>query len=432
MLRKLALGSSTIALFFSFFFPASPAVASISCPAGTSVSSTDSTKCVATLQTATATTTQIKTCVSPAVLVGDNCVTSGRTYPATVSAGYTTCPNGGTVSGYVCILPDVWHDGYWTSPVTISANTGTNYSCSSGGYLSGSNCVVTTSTSITTTTNYYCSNSSYPNLSGSTCWNTYYSSNTPAASTTSYSCPSGYSNISNSTCQTTSTYLASSSTYYYCSSGYISGSSCVLQDSQWVAGYYTSGGSYNGTWVSGGSTCPNGGVLSGSDCVIADIISVPTISYSGTCPAFYQLDTFTGVCKAYAFDPATIVISDIYTCVTTYQDGSTLTRSYYYDATLLTNTVKRVCSLGTISQNPTSQSGLYLCNSFDANTSESISYISAIDETSRANNIYTYCTFQQDVNLVDTPVTSSIVSTDITCDAINDYKTYLSCLYSVV
>lgn len=91
-----------------------------------------------------------------------------------------SCPSGGTLSGNMC------------STTSVVPSTFTGYSCPSGGTLSGSTCV--TSYSAPAAMNQTCSNGGA--LSGSTCSVT---STTNTSATPNYYCPSGYQ-VSGSTC----------------------------------------------------------------------------------------------------------------------------------------------------------------------------------------------------------------------------------------
>ena len=188
-------------------------------------------------------------CPSGDTVSNGQCVSTATVSPNSSS----TCPNFYTLSGSNCVLS--------TSP-TVS------YSCSSG-TLSGSSCLVTTSP----TASYSCSSGT---LSGTNCVLT------AAATISSYSCSSG--TLSGSSCILTAAPIAS------CQNGWtLSGSVCKKGSNTQTPTYSCPSG-YSGSGSGSGMTCsktvaatPNyvcqsGYTLSGSTCT--DIISAATVSYS--------------------------------------------------------------------------------------------------------------------------------------------------------
>ena len=143
-----------------------------------------------------------------------------------------SCPNGGTLSGQVCV-----------SPSTVAA-TLSSYSCPSGGSVSGSSCVVTST----------------------------------SAASVSYSCPAGQA-VSDSSCVATNTETQGASPVYACDTGYtLSGSTCSTVVSSAATPVYScsQGFTLSGTQCTSSTTttvaatpnysCPSGQALSGSTC----------------------------------------------------------------------------------------------------------------------------------------------------------------------
>ena len=188
----------------------------------------------------------------------NQCVSS-NTYAAT--ANYS-CPSGGTLSGTTCITSD----SYGATPT---------YYCPSGGSLSGSTCL--TSDSYAATPGYWCPSGG--TLSGTTC----YTSGNYAA-TPNYYCPSG-GTLSGTTCTTGSSYGATPN--YSCpSGGSLSGTTC---NSSYSAAYHPPVyGDCQCYWADG--YCDVSG--QGLSCSVSDdCINYTTVTACGAVPAYYSCDS---------------------------------------------------------------------------------------------------------------------------------------------
>ena len=209
-----------------------------------------------------------------------------------------SCPSGGTLSGTTC------------SGINYIGTT-TEYSCPSGGTLSGTSCVV--DQSVAPTTSYSCQ--AGWTLSGSTCYQT----NSQAAAV-SYSCPSG-GTLSGTVCYVNSTTTANVA--YSCPAGAtLSGSTCtstIMQNADvsynCPAGWTLSGNQCNSTQTQTATpiyTCPVGYSLSGSMCSMTNV-QPATAQYA--CPANYSLSGTTCTLTT----PAQVN----YSCPTDYSLGGT-------------------------------------------------------------------------------------------------------------
>ena len=255
-----------------------------SCPAGWTVSGSN---CVQD-QTSTIAATAVYGCSSGS-LSGTNCNLTS-TYSASIASYY--CPSGGSLGGSWCNTswsygasgsnysygpPGAYWDGQWgvwrVSCASGSANgwgtgigpdarnrsmcgyysrTGTNYSCPSGGSLSGSTCNVS---------------SGY------------------GASVGSWSCPSGGSNNGNGTCTISSTSAATVSSYA-CSAGTVTGNVCAVQVNTEATPVY----------------CAAPSTRSGSTCLWPNVAATVSSYY---CSAGYTMTDGVCVSHSTATIPAT-------------------------------------------------------------------------------------------------------------------------------
>lgn len=208
--------------------------------------------------------------------IGDICVKTETT--DRILSGYT-CPSGYVVSGSQCVK---------TTTETISGTP--VLSCPSGGVLSGDQCL-STQTISATISGYTCP-SGYAN-SGSSCVLT-----ETVPPTVNNSCPSGY-NLSGGTCIKTTTVAGQAQ--FSCALGYtLSGNQCTRQVS-------------NAATITGYS-CPSGYTSSGSSCTRTLTSSIGgTAIY--TCSAGFDLSGNT------CTKTTTIAATPIYSC----QPGGTLT-----------------------------------------------------------------------------------------------------------
>ena len=162
----------------------------------------------------------LSACLGKPVLAETYCNTGHSLSGTTCNYSYTTtsCPAGYSSNGSQCVM----YSSY-------GATANTTYSCSSG-TLSGSSCLISTTTSPSTT--YRCEDSR-ATLSGTTCTlRLYLSDGQPwdvtQAAIASTSCPSGYS-LSGGTCTGSYSASATPTTTYSCpSGGYLSGTACQL------------------------------------------------------------------------------------------------------------------------------------------------------------------------------------------------------------
>ncbi len=201
-----------------------------------------------------------------------------------------SCPSGGTLSGTTCTetIAATWNSGY--------------YYCPSGGSLSGSTCYTSWSYGASWSPGYYYCPSG-GSLSGSTCT----TSSSYAATYSNYfgACPSGYpyqydaytcegyvAPYGNGTCPAAYPTRvgaqclgrASRQYSYSCpSGGTLSGSTC-----------YTSS-SYGASYASGYYYCPSGGYVSGSSCIVDSSYGASYQNGWYTCPGGYSLSGSTCV-----------------------------------------------------------------------------------------------------------------------------------------
>ncbi len=191
--------------------------------------------------------------------------TKTESYDASVSEGKYYCPNGGTLNGSKCYINN---STSYPAKQTLSCTVGTlsgnscivfstsssnypakvSYSCPNGGTLSGSKCITQKATSgssyaATKTTTRI---SSRTPLSGSDL--TSAGSDTQYICTSSSNCP-GYVTI----------YYYIKTTYSCPNGGTLNGTNCVISG--------TSEKSYSAT---PSYSCPSGGSLSGSTCIITN------------------------------------------------------------------------------------------------------------------------------------------------------------------
>ena len=150
------------------------------------------------------------------------CYTTG---PTLATLGSTSDTTNSTCRGYGNNEESIgtWYDyycGVFTPTYTIEgveySTAIYSYSCPSGGTLSGSTCVTTSTYSAYYSAGYYYCNAG-DSLSGTTCYSTSYYSATYV--NPNYTCPSG-GTLSGTTCTTTSTYAA---TYQQTGTGYYYG-----------------------------------------------------------------------------------------------------------------------------------------------------------------------------------------------------------------
>ena len=387
----------------------------ITCPSGSVISSTDSTKCISTPATVSPTSPQtIYTCPAGYTLSGSNCTTTPK--PTQIANSWITysCPSGGSLSGSTCYYNNGWVD------TSYSATANYSYSCPDGGTLSGTTCTVADSTSTYTATSTNSCPSGYHYYLGD-CVNNSTGSVTNSRVTT-YSCPNG-GTLSGTTCTVTTsgrTYTATSwvSSYSCPSGGDLSNSTCVR-------GYYATG-TYSATATTNYS-CPDGGTLNTSHyCEFTALSVVATISYSGTCPMYYTLNAITGICEAVAFIPPVITGSIYWLCSYPLTGVSSPTR-YSYDATI---PGFRDCTKYFDTNNSSStDTGIYICEVTNLTSTENYYYTSQNDETKNTEANIITCDFIPFENsyIEEEEITANYGQTD-TCDNIFIFSDYLACL----
>ncbi|MBB2486349.1 RHS repeat-associated core domain-containing protein [Mitsuaria sp. WAJ17] len=210
--------------------------------------------------------------------------TPGGSVPASI-VGYT-CPPGTTLSGTSCV------------GTTTKAATPT-YACDSGYTLSGSSCSKSVVETKAATQTQVCPGGM--TLQAGQCVGT---ATEPA--TLQYSCPDTSWTLSGSTCSRTTTATQAATETLSCTRGTLVGGQCQVPDSKPATPVY---GCPDTSWTLSGSscsktvpddyaatvsgyTCPSGGTLSGSSCVVSS--SVPaTPSYN--CAGVGSLSTYNGM-----------------------------------------------------------------------------------------------------------------------------------------
>ena len=251
-----------------------------------------------------------------------------------------TCPNGGYLSGNICIMT--------TEPITNTVRTcptgytldgslckktysaefvsgPSRYTCPNGGTLNGTTCTI--STSLNTSTDYTCPTGYTKN--GTSCYKVY-----TASESTSYSCPSGYTR-NGSTCTKEESYNATANTSYTCSNGELSGDKCIVDKS------------YKAT-ASTSYSCPNGGTLNGKTCTKTETTAAKkSISYGSWVYTGTSYSKSAG--GAYTGDTSKVVFEGSVSGATC---GSPCGNSgiwYKYSSYSRTATTKYTCDKGTVS-----------------------------------------------------------------------------------
>ena len=223
---------------------------------------------------------------------GDTCTITTK---ATKNGGETsyTCPSGYELKGTSCVA--------YTSLIRSTTNGSTYYTCDNGGSLSGSRCYYSASYRRGNTT-YSCPYGYSDN--GSNCYKTESYTGSYHAGTSSYgNCPSGFNangNIcyynatqtkswSNPTVQTSKTPL---SVYENATSKRIltnASSACTLRGCNYIYYYYTAKTSYS---------CPRGGSLSNGYCTTSRPVNYSSAYY--TCNDGSRQSSSTCYKKVYA------------------------------------------------------------------------------------------------------------------------------------
>lgn len=284
-------------------------------------------------------------CGSPAQNIAGNCVVyRSVTAAASVSDGYgcgTGTPSG-SGSSMICIT---------TPYVNVVASVVNNYTCPSGGTLSGTICITTYASSYGATLSY-----SDPMLFGyNACQLRWGLSGSPAValintSTSKYDCTNGFNSFvfgytmtsyPGSLVNVTYTpYTISVNSAYTCpSGGSLSGSTCNISQASYTATYTSS------------YYCPSGtpsGSGSSMICITTQASSVASVVvYLGTCATGYALNTVTGFCDSTAVSLGVPVIpTGSYYC--SQRDAGSISPTYSvlpYDGSAYNGTSLRTCSL---------------------------------------------------------------------------------------
>ncbi len=279
-----------------------PATANYSCPSGGTLSGTTCTETVAATWN-----NGYYYCPSGGSLSGTTCTQSQSAY---YQSGYYYCPSGGSLSGSTC---------YTSSSYGASWSSGYYY-CPSGGSLSGTTC--STSTTRKAFANYGACPSGYGTAGYvGECWR---------RNGTTTPCPSGYSYMGSGTfndvfdgytytwsrtggCYSASIITMRPISYYSCpQGGTVSGSNCIVSSS------------YAASYQSGYYYCPSGGSLSGSTCTVSSSYAASYQSAYYYCSSGWSL---SGSTCYYSYGAS--YQSGWYTCSSGYTlSGSSCTRTY--------------------------------------------------------------------------------------------------------
>jgi hypothetical protein len=335
---------------------------------------------------------------------------AGTTYNATLQLDYYYCPTGGTLSGSTC------QNSGTSYPASIT------YWCSSGS-LSGTSCVGSP-------TIYYgytsssCRNDGGTPVGGGGCQ---FGGSTTVPANQSISCNSGgYYNNSGSCITSGSNYSASSAYTYVCNSGDTkNGSTCTTPSTPQT---------YNARSL-GNWTCNSGDTYiigaTTNNCEVKGTTSAqPTITFIGTCPVNYQLETTTGDCVAIAFNQVELFADqEIWNCTTRLNGLIVETGVYTYDDTFSLPTLKRVCTK-TTNQNGISNglNGYYFCQ-ITLSTGTIYSFQATLDLTGTSSTSWTYCWYtgdlqdQRDADEAD----GNEVQFEGLCNYANNYTEFLVC-----
>lgn len=339
----------------------------VTCPSGTVVSSTDSTKCIA----------------------------SPGTKNATDKTTVYTCANGVfNTSTNKCDIP-----GGWVEPTTYtSTTTHTVSTCSSGSLGADGYCHVTLNPPIT---------------------NVQYSPANDCSGSYFYSAGE---------CHLISKYTTTKPADIYpsCPTGYTrSGDNCIKTiyeildaPTQTVDGYYCGG------VLQTSSLCTVAGYYSPSS--TAD----PVITFSGTCPTYYTFQKTDGICYAYVFAPETPTLLTVYKCTETQWNTVPRTTYYNYDASIISPFgVSRSCLVSTSSP-VIANEGIYLCTSVNIVTNNTFFYVSDTDATSSTTTVITQCDFVSTEGSLSDEVEDVIVLSSNDCQNLQYFNEYLACLAS--
>jgi hypothetical protein len=325
--------------------------------------------------------------------------------PLSVIQNYT-CPSGGTLSGTMCVL---------TASSNFNATGTTNYYCTSG-TLQGSSCLIAGvyGTPYQTPIVYSCSGS-IAVLVGTQC----------RESVQSYTCPEGQS-VSALSCYVfgipSGYYVGKvlTTTYYYTSANQSGGNTVT----PYTEAYSVFAQSYNSY------SCPAGSTLSGSTCSTQASSYGASSAYTGFCPVNYTINTVTGLCGALAYTPGQITGPTIavYNCSVFNQDG---TFSNYFSPTDDTySNIGGSVTCGYSSFAPVDVEKNYLCAESKTANGDLLYYLANTDLTSTTAKASIYCTYQgeyTDEEITDFGFFENL-SENISVCAGNTWVAYLACL----
>ena len=377
--------------------------------------SVGSTLCQSNTTTYTGIYTPTTYCDSGDTLVNGICQkpsyqVSGYTYSATqgsYNTGAYSCPNGGSL--VMTLNPYCQFSGGQYSA------TSTAY-CSSG-TLQGTDIIT-------------CYHAPYYNPLSGQGSGAYYT-----APSYNYSCPSGGS-LSGSTCYTTAqpSYSATNGLAYNYScpnGGTLSGYTCL------VGAYTVTGSTYNPyttpAWTCNSGDTYNSGLTTNNCTTTATYISASN-SYIGICPTHYTMELATGDCLATLFSPVEVFgEQQIWTCTTTQNGVVNDVSISTSDDSFSLNTITKSCVIGTNQYGITTNTdkGYYMCQTV-VNNGQIYSFTSTANLSGKSSDSVTYCFYTGDINSASTPDSIHLTDsgTGTNCAEINDFALWLACQYA--
>ena len=428
-----------------------PSNAVIGCPTGSHFSVSAPTYCLSDTQRIPrnlTTSTQITGCPNNYILTpsGLGCQSVQTEY----TGAYTPiiyCNNGGSVTHGQCQDPS-----YTTPATTYSASIigsgATSYSCPNGGSLvmvSTPYCNFSNATTYYASLNMDCFRGG--NLVNGWCFaNAWYNPlNGYVFSAFDYepritpSCPSGGTlNTSNNQCVVAGTpnYNASvsqgSNSYGCPNGGYLSGSTCYISATS-VGGLF-----YAPTTVDWWTCNANDSTILGrtvNNCRTEVTLLPLTLTYVGTCPVHYVMETATGDCISSLFAPVEqFGEQTIWTCTTT-QNGTITDQSISTsDDSFSLNLISKTCVQGTNQYGITASTdkGYYLCQTA-VNNGQIYSFTSLSNLSGKSSDSVTYCFYTGDLTSDYVPDKISISQNQtFPCSNIEDYVLWLACQYATI
>ena len=369
--------------------------------------------------------------------------------PISEQANAVTCPAGyNTYGSTQCIAQQS----------TATGSTSRQYSCNSGGILSGTTCIVSqNSYSATATNTYYCAYTLYgtPTLSGTNCtipvvYGTGYYSGT------SYSCPTTGYTLSGTDCSIailgsfidvyscpTNRDLAGTycyaKTYPYTLIGWAtlvshtqqySHTAATATPSGWTVPILQAAQSYAANYTTAYS-CPSGSTLDvgANTCTPQNTTYSATYIYTGLCPVHYSVNSATGICDAVPYSPAALVgpILSSYICTGYNQDGTSQNWLSSSDVSYIGGYLNVVCGISAYT--PADITGSYLCQETKTSDGNSFYYLADGDLTGATATSNINCSYQgvpTESDLLDFS-TFTNTTTGITICATEDFSAWVTC-----